>query len=271
MGFYGTSVACTTSGLLLYSSLLMYQSYTVMFCFVLFRQLYSPLRPLWGIRKRWWHSSVVVFILFMDALCIFMSNFHGVWPLGVCLPGIYSESAMMVILVGPVLVSCVLSFILLLCATFFLWQELRVQKENRNEGTAAMMQDMLIRCVFYGVMLLSCLASLAYILLSCWSLIAPGGASIVEQRIQCLLMQELFDPGLDCSGYDHVGSLPSFYFTSWPFVLLFGVAAQVILSCHHTARQRFKNLVHLCMPESATLEVQMADHMKSTTVGSTAK
>ena len=191
--------------------------------------------------------------------CLQKSNFSGSWPIGVCLPGIFSESELMGFQLAPVFVSCGLSFILLLCATFCLYKELRAQKENQNAGVSRRMQDLLIRFVFYGVMVLSCLTLLAFTMFEFW-FHRDATIHAFEQIISCQLRQTLLTPELNCN--EHAQPISPFYFLSWPAVALLGIAAQNILSCHNAARRRLKNMVHFYLPKSPTLEIQMSDHME---------
>ena len=122
-----------------------------MLSFVIFRQLYNPMMPLWNTRQRWWHLSVIVIVLAFDVVALTTSSISGVWPMGVCLPGVSNKEELGVFLLWPLILSTLISILLLVGAAYLLRRQLRRTRGQTNRASRQGMKDLLNRFQLYSV------------------------------------------------------------------------------------------------------------------------
>eukprot|EP01084_Bolivina_argentea_P140706 247323_1 len=239
---HGKNVACTIHGLWFLSALNLYQCYTVLLTFVIFRQLYSPLRPLWDIPQKYWHIGVFVFVLLLDILSLITSGYSGVFVMGVCLPGSSIKEQLFVYINMPFMLSCISSFLLLCASYYLLKKEISAHASRQNTSSTLRMQDLLNRLIYYGI------GVVITMILLCWSALEFYVKSDVigedmNSSIKCQISQILLDPDIVCP--ERTAKVSPFFFISWIIAAIMGITAQIVLSCHAKARNRLKIILKL--------------------------
>eukprot|EP01084_Bolivina_argentea_P106392 190397_1 len=237
--FKGKNAACTIHGLFFYSFVQLYEYYTVLLSFVIFRQVYAPLKPLWDIKDRYWHMFIFSFILIFDIISISINSFAGVYPMSVCFPGLADKYELLGLFLIPCLISLLLSIICISCSAYLLREQLIRQRKSTNLESTIKMQDLVQRYCLYAIGELC-----ALILLNMTGFAFYLEMDIMEQQmkdsIQCEIEQILLNPNKICQR-EH--SMSSFWFMSWIICSIFAIFAQVILTCHSDHRDRFKEKI----------------------------
>ena len=238
----GQNIACTVHGLFFYSALNMYQFYTVLLSFIIFRQLYRPMRPLWNIRQRWWHVIVWSMIIILDILTIVMSSHGGVYPMGVCIPGPSVKWELFAFVNLPFITSCTLCVILLIASSILLRREVAKQKDVTKQ--TGRMEDLSHRLIYYSIGVIACLILLCITGLG-FFIKHDSLRAGMDKSIQCQLEQTLTGGTASCPERSDNTKVSPFFFISWVVAAILGVSSQLILSCHTEARDRLKRVTTL--------------------------
>lgn len=235
----GKNWGCTVHGVMFLSVLTMYEFYTLLLSFVIFRQFYSPMRPLWSITQKWWHIMLWTIIFLIDLGALLMSSFSGIYPMGVCLPGPGRKWELLLWVNIPLTFCTVMSTILLLGSAWLLRKELIRQSEVVNKDSTGKIQDLLHRLTFYAVGVLGCLILIMVTGFQFFSK-SDGLSNSMDESIECQLNQILLsDDSINCEA-QRKESISAFFFISWVIAAILGVGSQLVLSCHNEARNRLK-------------------------------
>ncbi len=239
---YGKNGGCTVHGILFYGVLITYEFYTVLLSFVIFRQLYRPMSPLWNIRQRYWHILVITVVIIFVICALIMSVFGGIYPMGVCLPGPGNKNHLLILMVIPLIFSSAASFLLLLASGVLLKKEISKQQQIVNKDSSNRIQDLLNRLIFYGIGVLACLILILVTAIQFYSE-SDNLSDSMNDSIQCQLTKIIFDPTTICP--DRSSKMSPFFFISWILAAILGVGSQIVLSCHNEARNRLKRAATL--------------------------
>jgi len=219
-----------------YSALNMYQFYTVLLSFIIFRQLYAPMNPLWHIRQRYWHLIIWILIIALDIVSIVLSSHGGVYPMGACLPGPSVKWELFSLVNLPFMTSCTLCVILLIASSFLLHKELHKQKDVTSQTDR--IEDLLFRLILYSIgeiacLILLCVTGLAFFVQH--DALSEGMNASIQCQLEQMMSGKEFCP-------EREAKMSPFFFVSWVLAALFGTSAQLILSCHREARERIKRV-----------------------------
>ena len=70
-----SSYSCFIQGSIIYISIITVYTYFVVLSFCVWRYLHRPLKPLFGIHKKWWHFAIWIYILGLFCLSVFFPIF----------------------------------------------------------------------------------------------------------------------------------------------------------------------------------------------------
>jgi len=234
--------SCTAHSLFFYSGLMLYEGYTMLMAFTIFRQFYAPLNPLWNIPSRYFHLTIVSIVIVYDIATLASNAIDAVQPMGVCLPGQSNRTDLLFYILLPLLFSATVSCGCLIWTYLLLDQTIAVNKHATTvKNASSNMQDLSKRLALYGVGVTCTLLLLTITAVIFFQ--KQDGIRVSFQNYVYCEIQNYYDSqvgkSMTCTRTE---TMPVFWFITWIISSVTAVFAQLILSCHVTSRDRFKRV-----------------------------